>query len=306
MIPRDLKPLTTGRVGRAAREASIRFVVDLWPFAPDVFTFLGTKCGDRWCDHPIAGDRESAVAAVLADHPVAHHDLYFCPNPFSAPRRLTSNALPNAYAWCDIDTADPDGYDPAPNILWETSPGRYQGIWLWRDVVAASLAERHSQAIIIKDGGDRGGWSATKMLRVPGTINHKAEYERPLVTLRVYDHRPQRRPASLTSIALPPGNAARPIISPEPSGDARAIMRRYRRDMGLPAGVLMTARRMLGTDRSRAVFQIVVGMIEAGAPDADIAIVLLDNPYFLDKWGSDPAKADEEVARIRARIGGAR
>ena len=33
-------------------------------------------------------------------------------------------------------------------------------------------------------------------------------------------------------------------------------------------------------------------MIEAGAPDADIVTVLLANPYFLDKWGDDLAKAE--------------
>lgn len=226
--------------------------------------------------------------------------------PVVEPRRLIPNALPTCMGWCDIDQADPAGYDPAPNVLWETSPGRFQGIWIWRTAAAGSVAERYSQAIVMKDGGDRGGWSVTKMLRVPGSINHKPAYDLPVVTLRAYDDRPQRLPSWLKAIVDRP--SARPSTNTLPASgdDARIIMRRYRRLMGLPAGALMTARRVLRPDRSTAVFLIVAGLIEAGAPDADIVTVLLDNPYFLDKWGYDPDKAEGEVTRIRARIGGAR
>jgi hypothetical protein len=306
MIPPRFQPLTTDRAGRAAREASIQFVVSLWDYDPEAYTFIGTKCGDRWRDHPITGDREAALANIFAAYPADRYDLYFCPNAFAEPRRQTHHALRTRRAWCDIDRADPAGYDPAPNILWETSPSRFQGIWTWRDAVEGAEAERYSQAIVMKDGGDRGGWSVTKMLRVPGSINHKPDYARPLVTLRAYDGRPQRLPASLKALAEHPTVRHSANGLPASGDDARTIMRRYRRRMGLPAGALMTARRVLRADRSAAVFQIVAGLIDAGAPDGDIMVVLLDNPHFLDKWGYDPAKADDEVVRIRARIGGAR
>ena len=307
MIPHRFQPLTTGRAGRVAREASIRFVLSMWDdHDPDAATFIGIKCGDRWRDHPVTGDREAGVADIFAAYPAGRNDLYFCPNAFAEPRRLSVHALSTCKAWCDIDLADPVGYDPQPNILWETSPGRFQGIWIWQEAAAGPVAERYSQAIVMKDGGDRGGWSVTKMLRVPGTINHKPAYDRPVVKLRAYDDRPQPLPASLKATAE--RLSVQPSTDPLPASgdDARIIMRRYRRRMGLPAGALMTARRVLRPDRSTAVFLIVAGLIEAGAPDADIVIVLLDNPYFLDKWGYDPDKAEEEVTRIRARIGGAR
>lgn len=68
-------------------------------------------------------------------------------------------AMASRCAWCDIDDADPDAYDPQPNILCETSPGRFQGIWLWRDVSPGDVAEQVSRNIWVKDGGDKGGWS---------------------------------------------------------------------------------------------------------------------------------------------------
>jgi hypothetical protein len=76
--------------------------------------------------------------------------------------------------------------------------------------------------------------------------------------------------------------------------------------MGLPAGALMTARRVLRGDRSGAVFVIVSGLIKAGAPDDDIVTVLADNPYFIDKWGTDRARAEQEVDTIRTRLEGRR
>ncbi|WP_460988004.1 DNA-primase RepB domain-containing protein [Sphingobium sp. TomTYG75] len=209
--------------------------------------------------------------------------------------------MPSRCAWCDIDDADPDVYDPQPNILWETSPDRFQGIWLWRDVSPGDIAEQVSRNIWAKDGGDKGGWSVTKMLRLPGTINHKPQYRKPIVTLQVYDPRPQKLPRSILSI--PTGTPTKGEENVEITGvDPYKIMRRYRRKMGLRAGALMTATRVMRPDRSGAVYLIVVGMIEAGAEDSEIAAVLLMNPYFNSKWGTDLVKAEDQILRIRARL----
>jgi len=307
MIPARYKHLASGKSSRAAIEAASRFVADLWAdHDPDAYTFIGTRRGERWRDHPIRGNnRRGQIAKILSAHSPDRFDVYFCPNAFSEPHRRTGFALDSRYAHCDIDKADPAGYDPQPNILWETSPDRFQGIWIWCGAAEGRIAEQYSRNIVYKDGGDQGGWSITKMLRVPGTINHKPDYNRPVVTLRAYDDRPQALPATIETVdepaamPTPPFNAA--------SGDeAAAIMARYRRKMGLPAGALMTARRVLRGDRSGAVFLIVSGLIDAGAPDADIATVLVANPYFIDKWGTDRARAEREVETIRARLEGGR
>ncbi|HWK35162.1 DNA-primase RepB domain-containing protein, partial [Sphingomonas sp.] len=175
-MPWRYRPLTTGKQSRAATEAAIRFLVDLWDYEPRAYTFIATRRGDRWRDHAIRGDRGAKLAAIIAAHPADRFDIYFCPNAFAGPHRRMALALPSRCAWCDIDDADPDAYDPQPNILWATSPGRFQGIWLWREVSPGDIAEQISRNIWAKDGGDKGGWSVTKMLRLPGTINHKPQY----------------------------------------------------------------------------------------------------------------------------------
>ena len=286
-------------------QASIRFLLNLWDYPADAYTFIGTRQGDRWRDHPIKGDREAQIAAILTAHPADRFDLYFCPNAFVQPQRKASHALPSRYAWCDIDDADPAGYDPEPNILWETSPGRFQGIWLWRKAADGHIAEQYSKNIWVKDGGDKGGWSITKMLRLPGSVNHKPAYAKPVVTLRAYDSRPRRLPPSIKAIiasSIPPTVS---IVEPV-NGNAVSIMRRYRTRMGLEAGTLMTAKRVMRGDRSGAVFLIAAKMIEVGAWDDEIACVLLANPYFVDKWGTDLGKAQDQIAQVHARKGAAR
>lgn len=305
MMPSRYRPLATGKRSRGATMAAIEFCADIWDYESDAFTFIGTRTGERWRDHPIQGpDRATQVEKILATHSADKFDIYFCPNAFSAAHRRREYALPSRYAHCDIDQADPDGYDPAPNILWETSPGRFQGIWKWDSAATAVEAERYSRAIVTKDGGDRGGWSITKMLRLPGTINHKPAYDLPIVTLRAFDDRSRVLPRSIARFEML-GRRAVPISKLGSGDDAATIMRRYRRKMGLPAGALMMAQSVLGRDRSRAVYQIVASLISLGAADADIVTVLLANPYFLAKWGDDLAKAEAEVERIRARMGGA-
>lgn len=300
MIPPRFKPLTTGRTNHAATEAAIRFLSDLWTFHPRAYTFIGTRCGERWRDHAIRGDRLPEITSILEAFPADRFDTYFCPNAFAEPYRRAALAVPTCYAWCDIDDADPDVYDPQPNILWETSPDRFQGIWKWRDELPGHVAEQVSRNIWAKDGGDKGGWSVTKMLRLPGTINHKPEYDHPVVTLQVYDARPQKLPRSI--IAQTPDRTPLDTGSMKITGfNPDRIMRRYRRAMGLQAGTLMTAKRVLRRDRSGAVYRIVIAMIEAGAEDVEIAAVLLVNPYFQSKWGTDLSKAKDQIVRIRAR-----
>lgn len=299
MIPQRYRPLATGRTGRKVNDAAVHFLLELWDYRPDAYTFIGTRRGESWRDHPIQGNRPAQIAAILDAYPADHFDIYFCPNAFAAPQRRATLALPSRYAWCDIDDADPDAYDPQPNIVWETSPNRFQGVWQWRDAAPAVIAEQISRNIWAKDGGDKGGWSATKMLRLPGTINHKRKYKKPVVTLREYDARSQDVPGSLIAVAP----TAMPTVGRiQVNGlDPEKVMRRYRRRMGLQAGTLMTAKRVMRGDRSGAVYSIIVGLIAAGASDAEIMAVLLVNPYFTDKWGDDFAKAEDQIARIRAK-----
>lgn len=308
MIPSRYRPLTTGKLNRATTKAAIGFLVDLWDYEPDACTFIGTRCDKRWRDHVIWGeDRAAQISKILDAHSPDRFDIYFCPNAFSEPHRRTDVALPSRYAWCDIDNADPAGYDPQPNIMWETSSGRFQGIWIWRDSAEGKIAERYSRTIVYKDGGDQGGWSITKMLRVPGTINHKSDYDRPVVTLRSFDAIRQKLPKSISDIEPSKvASAARDWstsfdeIDPF-KYDPQEVIEKYRKGMSPFPRSLLTAGRVIFPDKSNALYAMITELVRLAATNDEIASAMRENPHFTHRDGMTLDALCADILRIRAK-----
>ena len=85
-------------------------------------------------------------------------------------------AYETCYAHVDIDGADPAAFEPPPMLLVETSPGHTQGVWEFATMVEPKVAESVSRHLTRTYGGDANGWSITKFLRCPGSLNHKPMY----------------------------------------------------------------------------------------------------------------------------------
>jgi hypothetical protein len=301
-IPFDLMLLNMKlkRWNPTVRWSITKFLTTLWEYDNSAYTFIGTRIGDRWQDHPITGNRCKRIEEILAAYSPRQYDIYFCPNAFRKPMRRKQYALPTRYAWCDIDDADLNRYDPQPNVLWRTSPGRHQGLWVWPDRAPGEIAEQYSRNIVYKDGGDTGGWSVTKFLRLPGTINRKPVYDLPHVQLLRFEADPQKLPSRLSK-HVPTKSSCKVQI--DLSGiDAARVIKKYRATIGLQARILVTGDRMTHRDRSAAIYMIVLAFIKAGATDSEIAAVLLSNIYFLDKHGLDQDTAEQEIGRIRSKV----
>lgn len=105
-------------------------------------------------------------------------DLYWCPSLFEEPRRRMELAMDEHALWADLDRIKPDELDEyPPTIAWETSPGRYQALWIVTgDIQGASWPGRENQCMTYYLGADLGGWDTTQLLRIPGWHNHKPEY----------------------------------------------------------------------------------------------------------------------------------
>lgn len=108
------------------------------------------------------------------------HDLYWCPSLFEQPTRSESEAADERALWADLDEVDPRSIeDYPPSIAWETSPGRYQALWVLNqgDIQGASWPGKENQRLTYHIGADVSGWDTTQLLRIPGWKNHKLEYE---------------------------------------------------------------------------------------------------------------------------------
>lgn len=119
--------------------------------------------------------------AEILEHMRKHQgdDLYWCPSLFEEPRRRLEVAMDEHCLWADLDEVDPRKIDSEyePTIAWETSPGRYQALWLTQsDIQGSSWPGGENQRLTAYLGADPSGWDTTQLLRIPGWKNHKPEY----------------------------------------------------------------------------------------------------------------------------------
>jgi hypothetical protein len=119
----------------------------------------------------------------IIQHLEEHRDdeVYWCPSLFEMPKRKMELAMDEHALWADLDEVDPrDIDDYPPTIAWETSPGRFQALWLvvGGDIQGASWAGNQNQRMTYHLGADQAGWDTTQLMRLPGWDNHKPEYRK--------------------------------------------------------------------------------------------------------------------------------
>lgn len=117
----------------------------------------------------------------IIDHLNAHvnEDCYWCPSLFESRQRKMENAMDEHCLWADLDEVDPnDIKDYPPTVAWETSPGRFQALWILNagDIQGASWPGKENQRMTYYLGADQAGWDTTQLLRLPGWKNHKPAY----------------------------------------------------------------------------------------------------------------------------------
>lgn len=99
-------------------------------------------------------------------------DVYACPHGFTRPERKKEYAVLPKLLWADLDGVDPRQLTGVrrPTMAWESSPGRFVGLWLTDKVMTEELNRRLTYAL----GADKGGWDLTQVLRLfPGAVNYK-------------------------------------------------------------------------------------------------------------------------------------
>lgn len=135
---------------------------------------------DRWFARPPDAegwdDIGSAILEFLDDR--ADRDIYFSPTVYARRRRIKEAAQPSRIVHADYDATDPREFaEPLkPQVVWETSPGSWQGLHVLREPLVLTEWENLSRRITRGLGADRGCWDMPHPIRVPGRRNHKPEH----------------------------------------------------------------------------------------------------------------------------------
>lgn len=243
---------------------------------------------ERWLEWP--GDRKEIVTWITNANKQA--DVYFSPLVYAEPTRRSAKECRTRWAWADFDAVTPKKLDPKPTILWETSPGRYQGLYALTKQVEGDKVEQVNRRIAVATIADPSGWDAGQVLRIPGTRNHK--YEGHPKGRVVFANGPKYGPTDFDHIEIP--KAAQVAQLDElPYQETLKEWADF-----IPTHVLDLLEtpkdEVMRGERSDKLWQIIRGCVDAGLSNNVI--------YTLAKgsaWNKFAGRSDEEE-RLRAEI----
>lgn len=164
---------------------------------------------------------ESDVALDFIQENLISTHFWFCPQLFSEKARKKELVSYCAVAWADLDECPPDAVALAPSITLETSPNRFQALWIFDQPIDPYQAEDVSRRIAYKhanEGADRSGWDLTQLLRVPITYNYKYA-EAPVVRMIASESMPIYRTQDFTVDLFPEVKGYKYLELPLPAQD---------------------------------------------------------------------------------------
>jgi hypothetical protein len=151
-------------------------------FRPDDLVCVMLLRGEE-SPHWFARAKEVASPEYLARLAKKNEDglsIYVCMNPLTAKRRVKANVANIRTLYLDLDHNGSKSLEkirrsalvPKPNFIVESSPNRFYVVWLV-DGIALTEQETLLRALIVEFGGDSAACDMTRVLRLPGFINHK-------------------------------------------------------------------------------------------------------------------------------------
>jgi len=227
-------------------------------------------------------------------------DLYWCPSMFEYPQRRVENAMDEHALWADLDEANPRQIDSdyQPTIAWETSPGRFQALWILKNgfLQGASWPGRENQRLSYHVGADKSGWDTTQLLRIPGWDNHKPEYEKngkPAKGRLLWKNRGWYTPVDFEDLPPVEGALRADQITDALEAEVEAIDRhsvisRVKLRLNQRARDILYARDSGGADRSDNLWYLTRCLADAGCTVSEIVAVVKETV-----WNKFEGRADE-------------
>lgn len=219
------------------------------------------------------------------------YNVFMCYAPIDGDDRLLENAKPTRFLVADIDGAEiPEEFPPS--YYWETSPNKYQGLWISDKVIAPKDYEVLAHAMVKKFKFDSAS-DIVHLYRIPTTVNHKyatpQEVSEPKGDGVVY--RRQDIFEILEYDKYKKGTKKKKVKSkriPNKDYDLEELYKKYE--------VKPLVEREI-TDRSAYVYAIAKALYEQGAKSSEVKFVVMSTDQ--DKWDRD--EIDKVLLRIKSK-----
>lgn len=220
-------------------------------------------------------------------------DFYVCFTPFEG-ERLKANAKDSFIIAMDIDGA-PIPTDLPPSYYWETSPNKFQGVWVLDNKVTPQEQEEINRKMVKMYNFDPASCDVIHFYRIPGTLNFK--YATPFkvsgmkgdgTVYRKRDVVKHLKDVDISSIvSIDEGE-----IELDEYLDLEEIIEEYQ--------IGNEFRQVLATDRSDWAWNIESKMIKQSATKEEVKFILLNAPKSMQKFTYK--NVDQEVHRVFAKI----
>lgn len=221
------------------------------------------------------------------------YDLYICFTPVKDGKRIKPNAQDSFVIAQDIDGA-PIPEDLTPSYYWQTSPGKYQGVWILDNAVNPQENEIICRKLIKKYNFDPCGSDIVHFYRIPSTRNHKYASTFNVSCMQgkgtVYRKRDIMKRLEDVDITTSVVTNNEPIEYKEFDLD----------ELLLDYSVKQEFYNILGYDRSEWAWNVESKMIINGASKEEVKFVLLSAPDAMAKFTEKTI--DAEVNRVYAKV----
>ena len=220
------------------------------------------------------------------------YDLYLSFTPTGGKERKKTNAQDTYIIAQDIDGA-PIPTDLPPSYYWETSPNKYQGVWVLDNKVNPQEHEILCRKLVKKYSFDPCGVDIVHLYRIPSTVNHKYATDFKVSGLQgegtVYRKRDFMKYLEEVDIS------SRAVVEHEDieylNLDLDAVLEEY--------NAFKEFTHELAVDRSEWAWKLEQKMIMNGASKEEVKFVLLNAPDGKAKFTEETV--DAEVNRAFAK-----
>lgn len=264
-------------------------VTQTWRKIPGDYFFICTKSkSGKWVDKAFHRDELNKVDAFIDAN--TDKNLYWCIHGFNKPRRKEEYAVLPKLLWADLDEVDPRKLNGTkPTLAWESSPGRFAGVWHIDRVMDKELNKRLSYSI----GADKGGWDITQVLRVPGTMNYKYGKGKPGKLL--WSKSDQTISVARLKQHLKAPEEERRDKGEYSKEDRAAVYGRYQKRISQPIRQLLLSQRVTG-DRSEILWKLYHGLLDAGMDGDEVATLVSGSVW--NKFADRPKQLRREIEKV--------